>query len=44
MRPFVICTVVSASLAQGAGADGTVFPVTAVNVTKLLPINLKEGK
>jgi hypothetical protein len=26
------------------GADGTVFSVTAVNVTKLFPINLKEGK
>ena len=26
------------------GADGTVFSVTAVNVTKLFPVNLKEGK
>jgi porin len=26
------------------GADGTVFSVTAVNVTKLFPINLKEGR
>jgi porin len=26
------------------GADGTVFSVTAVNFTKLFPINLKEGK
>ena len=26
------------------GFDGTVFSVTAVNVTKLFPINLKEGK
>jgi porin len=26
------------------GADGTVFSVTAVNLTKLFPINLKEGK
>ncbi len=26
------------------GADGTVFSVSAVNVTKLFPINLKEGK
>ena len=26
------------------GSDGTVFAVTAVNVTKLFPVNLKEGK
>ncbi len=26
------------------GADGTVFSVTAVNFTKLFPMNLKEGK
>ena len=26
------------------GADGTVFSVTAVNLTKLFPVNLKEGK
>ena len=26
------------------GTDGTVFAVTAVNVTKLFPVNLKEGK
>jgi porin len=26
------------------GADGTVFSVTAVNVTKLFPIDLKEGR
>jgi porin len=26
------------------GSDGTVFSVTAVNVTKLFPINLTEGK
>src|SRR4051794_6025963 len=26
------------------GSDGTVFSVTAVNVTKLFPIDLKEGK
>jgi porin len=26
------------------GADGTIFSVTAVNVTKLFPINLQEGK
>jgi porin len=26
------------------GADGTVFSVTAVNFTKLFPINLKEGR
>jgi hypothetical protein len=26
------------------GSDGTVFSVTAVNFTKLFPINLKEGK
>ena len=25
------------------GSDGTVFSVTAVNVTRLFPINLKEG-
>jgi len=26
------------------GSDGTVFAVTAVNVTKLFPVNLQEGK
>ena len=26
------------------GADGTVFSMTAVNVTRLFPINLKEGR
>jgi hypothetical protein len=26
------------------GADGTVFSVSAVNFTKLFPVNLKEGK
>jgi len=26
------------------GADGTVFSVTVVNITKLFPINLQEGK
>jgi porin len=26
------------------GTDGTVFAVTAVNVTRLFPVNLKEGK
>lgn len=26
------------------GADGTVFSLTAVNVTKLFPIDLQEGK
>ena len=26
------------------GADGTVFSVTAVNITRLFPMNLKEGK
>jgi hypothetical protein len=26
------------------GSDGTVFAVTAVNVTRVFPINLKEGK
>jgi len=26
------------------GTDGTVFAITAVNVTRLFPVNLKEGK
>src|SRR5207342_1195588 len=26
------------------GADGTVFALTSVNVTRLFPIDLKEGK